>query len=460
MTLLQSRSIHRLSALVVIALLIAACAGSSEDTTSSTSDDGTAGSTTTSGEAETPSGETVELNVLGWAPGGQEYWDAAAAAFEASNPNIDIVFESVPFDRYFEVQGPIIAAQEGPDIMGNNAGLEMFERKDSYVVLNEAYPDRYAAAVEQLTTYAGACEGYVTTNPCYAVPFALQGNVMYYNRTILTDAGLDPDNPPATWEEFGSACEAIQGLGLTCLALGLTGPFPAFWDFPEVARNYLTEDEMRTLLTGEMDWTDEKFVSILQSLSEITLNGWTNEDAISISMLPEGADLFAAGQAAFAGTIISDAVNWLAFGEALGTENLGVTMWPAINPDAPLIDKFSGIEAGAWGITSWSEHPDEAMSFLEFLASEENAEIWVEFGEGFTLNKNISPDALPDDPNFRKIQEIISNPTLHAGVMLSGPEIDALARGWQQVTLGQITVQEWSESMQEALEGSTKRTGG
>lgn len=442
---------------LAFALVVAACSSSDDPDTSTTSatDSGTASSTTA-----VASGDRVEINILGWEPGGPEYWRAAEAAFEASHPNIDLTFETVPFDRYFEVQGPIIAAQDGPDIMGNNGGLEMFERSDSYLTLNEVYPDRYAAAVDQLTTHSGTCEGYDTSNACYAVPFALQGNVLYYNRTILADAGLDPDAPPATWEEFDAACTAIQATGKTCLALGLTGPFPAFWDFPEIVRNYLTEDEMRLLLTGDMDWTSEKYINILQSLADITLNGWTNEDAISISMLPEGADLFAAGTAAFAGTIISDAVNWKSFGEALGSENLGVTRWPAINPDAPLVNKFSGIEAGAWGITAWSEHPEEAMQFLEFLASEENADIWVSLGEGFPLNKNVDPAALPDDPNFKIIQEIISDPTLHAGVMLSGVEIDALSRGWQQVQLGQITVPEWAQSMQDALLRSTKKVDG
>jgi multiple sugar transport system substrate-binding protein len=43
---------------------------------------------------------------------------------------------------------------------------------------------------------------------------------------------------------------------------------------------------------------------------------------------------------------------------------------------------------------------------------------------------------------------------LHVGVLLSSQEADALARGWQEVALGQMTIDGWVEEMQKALEAS------
>lgn len=396
------------------------------------------------------SGGQVTLKVLNWEPGGTEYWKQMVSTFEAGHPNIKIELQSVPFDKYAEVQGPYITSQSGPDIMANNAGLELFDRRGAY----EPLGDRIAGLGKDLVTYSGACEGYDTSKACYGVPFSYQGNVLYRNKKLLTELGIDASKSPATWQDFATVCEAVKKAGKTCLALGLSGTFPAYWDFPEIARSYLTEDDLRSMLTGGLKWTDPKLVSVLGKMAEITTSGWANKNAPSITMLPDGADIFQRGDAAFAGTIISDAVNWEAFGKALGDENLGVGRWPAVNPDAPLANKFSGIEGAVYGVTKWSDHKKEGLEFLKFLAGKENGELWVKYGKGQPLNTTIDKSLLPQSPAFLEIQTLIAEPTLHAGVLLSGQEVDALARGWQQVSLGQITVDAWSKQMQQALDRS------
>ena len=54
------------------------------------------------------------------------------------------------------------------------------------------------------------------------------------------------------------------------------------------------------------------------------------------------------------------------------------------------------------------------------------------------------------------IQEMIKDPTLHAGVLLSGKEADALSRGYQQTMLSR-TVDQWVDQMQAALEQSPEK---
>lgn len=392
--------------------------------------------------------DTTTIKVLNWQPGGPEYWDALVAAFEEANPDVKVELETVPFDRYPEVQGPYITTRSGPDVMENNAGLELFERRSAYVEL----PEDVLEAGEDLITYSGGCLDFDTSKACYGLPFGYQGNVMYYNKAVLEEAGLDPENPPATWEEMDTACEAVKAIDKTCLALGMTGVFPAYWDFPEIARNYLTEDDMRAVLAGDMPWTDPKMVNILEAMASIGERGWINSNAPSISMLPDGADIFASGNAAFAGTIIADAVNWEAFGEALGDENVGAMRWPVLVPDAPLAESFSGIESSVFGVTTWSDKQDAAMRFVEFVASKENGDLLTSLGGGIALNKNVDPELVPESQALEQIMEIIKTPTLHAGVLLSGQETDALARGWQEVTLDRLSVEEWADRMQTALE--------
>lgn len=398
--------------------------------------------------------DVTTIRVLNWQPGGPDYWTQLVAAFEKANPDVKVELETVPFDRYPSVQGPYIATKSGPDVMENNAGLELFDRRSAYVQL----PEDVLAAAGELITYSGGCLNYDTTQPCYGLPFGYQGNVMYYNKAVLTEAGLDAANPPKTWDEMDAACKAVTAIGKTCLAHGMTGVFPAYWNFPEVARNFLTEDDMRAIMAGKLPWTDPKMVSILEAMASIgTTRGWINSSSPSISMLPDGADIFQSGNAAFASTIIADAVNWAAFGAALGDENVGAMSWPVLVADAPLAHSFSGTESSVFGVTPWSTKQEAAFKFVKFVAGVENANLLASVAGGISLNKNVDPNALPKSQALAQIQEIIKTPTLHVGVLLSGQEADALARGWQEVTLGTLSVADWTAQMQTALEESPSK---
>lgn len=44
----------------------------------------------------------------------------------------------------------------------------------------------------------------------YGVPFVFSTPVLYYNADLFTQAGLDPEKPPTTWDEFKTAALAIK----------------------------------------------------------------------------------------------------------------------------------------------------------------------------------------------------------------------------------------------------------
>jgi len=43
----------------------------------------------------------------------------------------------------------------------------------------------------------------------WSMPFSLSNIVLYYNRALFRDAGLDPDDPPATWERLAASAAAV-----------------------------------------------------------------------------------------------------------------------------------------------------------------------------------------------------------------------------------------------------------
>jgi raffinose/stachyose/melibiose transport system substrate-binding protein len=64
----------------------------------------------------------------------------------------------------------------------------------------------------------------------YAAPFNFGPVGMWYNKDLVEQAGLDPENPFTTWEEFVAAIEALQAEGITPIAIGESEKWPGhFW---------------------------------------------------------------------------------------------------------------------------------------------------------------------------------------------------------------------------------------
>ena len=62
-----------------------------------------------------------------------------------------------------------------------------------------------------LNDYLPAVSGYYTdaSGNLLSFPFNSSTPILYYNKTMFRDAGLDPETPPKTWPELGllqSAC--------------------------------------------------------------------------------------------------------------------------------------------------------------------------------------------------------------------------------------------------------------
>ncbi len=64
----------------------------------------------------------------------------------------------------------------------------------------------------------------------YAAPFNFGPVGIWYNKALMEQAGLDPENPFTTWDEFLAAIEALQDAGITPIALGESEKWPGhFW---------------------------------------------------------------------------------------------------------------------------------------------------------------------------------------------------------------------------------------
>ena len=155
-----------------------------------------------------------------------EYWHVAAesfggatvkelvADFNKTHPNIEVVEKYNP-DMYKGLTQNLQAAMasgKNPDVVQMGYSFLNYAAENfKYTDLNEAFKaagdenfmkDNYLPNVLQLAqTEDGKQIG---------LPYSVSVPVLFYNPEIFEKAGLDPKNPPKTWEEVSKAAKQIK----------------------------------------------------------------------------------------------------------------------------------------------------------------------------------------------------------------------------------------------------------
>lgn len=131
----------------------------------------------------------------------KEFWEKQFDAFEAETGAV-IDVQIIPWANYPEKYMAGIVAGNGPDVGYMYADMfPDFIEMGAVMDLSEFITD------EQREIYPYLDEGYIL-GAQYAIPFIL-GNprIWYYNKALLTEAGVELPTEPLTWDEFVEICK-------------------------------------------------------------------------------------------------------------------------------------------------------------------------------------------------------------------------------------------------------------
>ena len=139
---------------------------------------------------------------------GSAYWETLRAEFEATHPNIKVEFQTVPGEELFDKLLTQIATGNPPDAAyvsdwmtgsfaqeGGLAPLEEYIAKSNLIDVSDYVP-----------AFLGTSQ---VDGVQYGLPFASETTGLFYRIDRFEEAGLDPKNPPKTWEEFQEAAEKL-----------------------------------------------------------------------------------------------------------------------------------------------------------------------------------------------------------------------------------------------------------
>lgn len=197
---------------LIASMVLAGCGGATTAAPQSSATDG--GANTQSSAAESPAqpapAEEVTLTYYSFSdwtasdPFDKAY-NEAVAQFEAENPGYKIELQSDPWGDWEQKYKTMFASGNPADIfIVNNPDFPAFANSNNLLDLggyaDPGYFDNFFPGVQAMYQWQGKNMAIAFTTDC---------RILWYNKDLFTEAGLDPNAPPATWSELLSYAKTI-----------------------------------------------------------------------------------------------------------------------------------------------------------------------------------------------------------------------------------------------------------
>jgi raffinose/stachyose/melibiose transport system substrate-binding protein len=298
-------------------------------------------------------------------------WDDVAAQFMAAHPETTVEINYQQDDLYQTIGlQNLLAGRNAPDIYFEWTGERLNQRnQDGYVA---DITDQFANGPLNGLFSDDTLTGFSIDDKVVMVPYSSDvTNVLWYNRALLADAGVEP---PTTWDELLAACTALNEAGITPIATGNKDLWPAGNWFGHLASRVVGEDVYDATLAGTGKFATPEWETAFGYIKQLADAGCVNESANAIDD-NGGAQLFFQGKAAMH-PIGSWLVSW-AIDEAPDLDFDYVNLPAMPDGSAGNQDSVIGVATG-YIINAKSAKQDQAAEFMALLNSPENIQALIE----------------------------------------------------------------------------------
>ena len=288
-------------------------------------------------------------------------------AFEEANPNITVDVVSQPADNYFALLQAAAISKTGPDLAVMWTGLFTLQYKSFLQNLKGLVPDADLARIDP-DALKWTSDNFDASNGPYVIPLENQFYIGFYNKAAFEKAGVS--SFPATWTELFAACDKLKAAGYVPLVYGnggqpLGAEFYPWYDMSYLMIGAHPLDDWKSLYDGDIPWTSSEHVSQLTQWAKLHSGACTNEDVLTKT---DNLGDFEKGRAAM---IIDGTWDTQKFTDALGSD---VAAFVPPFSDSPMqgVVQFAG---DGLSMMSYSEHQAEAAKFLDFMTTDQAAQL-------------------------------------------------------------------------------------
>jgi len=236
------------------------------------------------------------------------YFQEAVDSFNENNADVQVEIVSFNPDQYGSAMQAAVNGGEIPDLFQPFSLMNLYQLKENDMIqplpLDQPFMDQFEEGTwwEGITTIDGLAYGYPDSS------FRDPRLIFYYNKTLMREAGLDPESPPTTWDEFYEQAKTIKENTANDV-YGLVEPMKADWFIGALAQMLgTTVNHQSTYITNQdrfaFDWKNGKLFTkdgIMESAAFI--KQFIDEDIMLPDYLlmdpPAAAAQFGEGKAGF-----------------------------------------------------------------------------------------------------------------------------------------------------------------
>lgn len=390
--------------------------------------------------------------VLKWAVWDQEttpYWEALKEAYEAEHENIRIEMVDLGSSDYMTVLATELSGS-GSDFdvvtIKDVPGYATLVQKNTLVAL-----DNYIkSAGIDLSAFGGSTDQVTVDGKLYEIPFRSDFWVIFYNKDIFDNAGVEYPTNDMTFEEYDALARKVTD---TTYGRQIYGAHYHTWR--SAVQLFGVLDGRHTILDGNYEFFKPYYEMVLNQTEDGVCQSYIN---LSTEGLHYSA-AFSNGNVAmmnmgswFISTMISS-LNDGSYDKAV-CGNWGIVKYPhaqGVEPGSTL-GTITGL-----AITRASDNKDEAFDFIDFVSGAKGAAVMAKTGNfpAMTTDEVISIitglDGFPKDSESAKALEV-TNLYLEVPYAQNVSEINSLLDTYhKEIMNGDKTIDEGIKAMNDAV---------
>jgi len=335
--------------------------------------------------------------------------EADAAIFQgiaddymAMNPNVNIEITILENEAFKTRLTTVMQAGDPPDLFQSWGGGVLWQYADAGMVRDISA--EYVGDWYDSIAVPAAAELFGQNGEYYGVPWRWGAVGFFYNKALFEQAGLDPENPPATWTEFLDAVQTLKDAGITPIALGEMDKWPGHFWWVYLAIRTGGQDAFLAAYNRTGSFADEPFVQAGDLLDELIKMEPFPDGFLGMTFGDEGAQM---GNGLTAMELMGQ---WAPGNEETNSESgegvtadLGWFPFPALEGG---MGDPSDVLGGGDGFAVGVNAPDETIDFLRYLTS---LEVQESAPSLFSPPTVVGADAGITDPIVKQILEARNN---------------------------------------------------
>ncbi|NLJ68211.1 MAG: extracellular solute-binding protein [Firmicutes bacterium] len=384
--------------------------------------------------------EKVNLTFWSWRTEDVDAYNKFIKEFNSKHPDINVEFVAYRNTEYNTILATALQAGSGPDIIHLRAygGMEPLAKAGYLMPLDGKVPELESFSRDVLLGAINRADGRV-----YGVPFAVQTVQVLYNKAIFRELGLEE---PSTWDEFLQLAAKVKEAGYIPFANGGKEGWTLETYFGAVAPTFYGGSTFFDDVTsGEAAFTDIRFKAAIEKMLELRPYlpdqymgvGYTD---MQMMFAQEMGAMFLAGIYEL-GTLA----------QMNPDLEVGVFVVPAETAEQP---KYITMYVdGSYGINAATQHPEAALEFIRFLATEEYGTMFTNTLQQISAVPGVEPENEILAEVVALMEESASPYLMLTAFRYGQPSGSTLLQNeLQGVFAGEITVDEALANIQAGLE--------